>query len=290
MRGPAVTFSRAGAGEENASAASSRARCRARRGRPVEPSWLVDVADQIVCGPYRSGGCWLVNDAAQMLVACPPYYSPPMLEVDDHELLQRWQGGDAAAGEVLVERYFDPIYWFFHSKLDAEADELVQSTFLACLAAKDRFRGDSSFRAFLYGIARNQLFAALRGRSRAAQHIDLEVSSIADLVSTPRTKLARGQEYEQLVGQLRRLPVEQQTLLELHYWNDVGMSELAEIFGAPEVTIRSRLHRARNALRELLQAEPELAGGLDGEAPGAAGVSLDAIDGWARRLSPVRTE
>jgi RNA polymerase sigma factor (sigma-70 family) len=212
-----------------------------------------------------------------------------MPEVDDHELLQQWQGGDAAAGELLVERYFDPIYWFFRSKLDAEADELVQSTFLACLAAKDRFRGDSSFRTFLYGIARNQLFAALRGRSRADQHIDLEVSSIADLVSTPRTKLARGQEYEQLIGQLRRLPVEQQTLLELHYWGDVGIGELAEIFEAPEVTIRSRLHRARNALRELLQAEPGLVEALEPSPADVTGVSLDTIDSWARRLSPVRT-
>ncbi|HZJ62892.1 MAG TPA: sigma-70 family RNA polymerase sigma factor [Kofleriaceae bacterium] len=213
-----------------------------------------------------------------------------MSEVDDHELLKRWQGGDAAAGELLVERYFDRIYWFFQSKLDAEADELVQSTFLACLAAKDRFRGESSFRTFLYGIARNQLFAALRGRGRAAEHIDLEQSSIADLVSTPRTRLERNQEYERLVGQLRRLPVEQQTLLELHYWGDVGISELAQIFEAPEVTIRSRLHRARNALRELLQAEPGLPEAFDGGAPDATGVSLDAMDGWARRLSPVRTE
>jgi len=210
-----------------------------------------------------------------------------MVEVDDHVLLQRWQEGDTAAGELLVERYFDRIYWFFRSKVQADADELVQSTFLACLAAKDRFRGDSSFRAFLYGIARNQLFAALRGRSRAAQGLDLEQLSIADLVSTPRTKLARSEEYEQLVGQLRRLPVEQQTLLELHYWSDVGITELAEIFGAPEVTIRSRLHRARIALRDLLMATPGLTPPA-GRAAQATGVSLDAMDGWARRLSPVQ--
>lgn len=211
-----------------------------------------------------------------------------MPEVEDHELLRQWQGGDAAAGELLVERYFDRIYRFFHTKLDAEADELVQSTFLACLAAKDRFRGDSSFRTFLYGIARNQLFAALRDRHRDARHIDLEVSSIADLVSTPRTKLARSEDYERLVAHLRRLPVEQQSLLELHYWSDLEIGELAEIFEAPAVTIRSRLHRARNALRELLQADPALAGPLDGKTPGEPGVSLDAMDGWARGLSRVR--
>jgi RNA polymerase sigma-70 factor (ECF subfamily) len=201
-----------------------------------------------------------------------------MSEPEDHELLDRWQVGDASAGEALVERYFDPIYRFFQTKLDAEADELVQSTFLACLAARDSFRRDASFRTFLYAIAKNQLYAALRGRHRDARHVELEVSSIQDLVSTPRTKLARNEDYERLVARMRRLPVEQQTLLELHYWEDLGIGELAQIFEAPEVTIRSRLHRARNALRELLQADAETA---------EAGASLDAMDRWARELSHI---
>jgi RNA polymerase sigma factor (sigma-70 family) len=204
-----------------------------------------------------------------------------MSEVEDRELLVRWQGGDGAAGETLVDRYFDRMYRFFHSKLDGEADELVQATFLACVAAKDRFEGRSSFRTFLYGIARNQLFAALRNRQRDARNLELEASSIADLVSTPRTKLARNADYERLVARLRMLPVEQQMLLELHYWGDVGIGELAEICDAPEVTIRSRLHRARLALRELLLTEPE----PELDEPNS---SLDAMDNWARALSKVK--
>ena len=202
-----------------------------------------------------------------------------MPEPEDRELLARWQAGDAYAGEVLVERYFDPIYRFFQTKLDAEADELVQSTFLACLSAKDRFRGDSSFRTFLYGIAKHQLYAALRARRRDARHDELEVSSVADLVSTPRTKLARSEDYERLVAQMRRLPVEQQTLLELHYWSDLSIGDLAEIFEAPDVTIRSRLHRARNALHGLLQSDAETE---------EFGSSLETMDGWARELSKTK--
>ena len=196
---------------------------------------------------------------------------------DDSELMDRWQGGDARAGEVLVERYFDPLYNFFQTKLDTDADELVQLTFLACVDAKDRFRRDASFRTFLYAIAKNQLYAFVRKRSTgAARHIELEASSIVDLVSTPRTKIARNQDYELLLGCLRRLPVDQQTLLELHYWSDLGMAELAAVFEAPEVTIRSRLHRARNSLREMLAAGP-----LPVEA------SLEQMDEWARTLSQV---
>jgi RNA polymerase sigma-70 factor (ECF subfamily) len=194
------------------------------------------------------------------------------IALDDGQLLELWQAGDAQAGEALVERYFHPLYSFFQTKLDSEADELVQATFLACLAAKDRFRHDSTFRTFLYGIAKNQLYAALRGKGKAGRNVELDASSIAELVSTPRTKLSRNQDYERLVARMRRLPVEQQTLLELHYWSELGIGELAEIFEAPEVTIRSRLHRARNALRELMQADD-------------ASSTLEQMDDWVRSMS-----
>ena len=197
------------------------------------------------------------------------------MSIDDDRLLESWQGGDATAGEQLVERYFDPLYNFFQTKLDSEADELVQLTFLACVGAKDRFRRQSSFRTFLYGIAKNQLFAALRGKVRDARH-DFALSSIIDLVSTPRTRLSRNQDYERLVAAMQKLPVEQQTLLELHYWSELGIGELAEIFEAPDATIRSRLHRARAALRDLL------------EKSGPATESLERMDDWARGLSQSR--
>lgn len=199
-----------------------------------------------------------------------------MTGLDDHALLDRWRAGEPRAGELLVERYFDLMYRFFHSKLDAEADELVQATFLACLSAKDRFRGDASFRTFLYAIAKHQLYAAVRARGRAGREVDVEQQSIADLVSTPRAQLARHEDHERLIGHLRRLPIEHQTLLELHYWSELSIGELAVVFEAPEVTIRSRLHRARNALRALLQADAVTA-------PRAA--SVEEMDAWARTLT-----
>jgi RNA polymerase sigma factor (sigma-70 family) len=183
----------------------------------------------------------------------------------DHELLARWQAGEQRAGEQLFKRHFARLYGFFRTKLHDDADELVQATFLACLGAKDRFRGEATFKTFLYGIAKNQLYAALRKRHRDGDKLAFDVSSIAELVSTPRTVIARGQDHARLVAALQRMPIEQQTLLELHYWDDTSISELAAIFEAPEVTIRSRLHRARLALREELQAK-----------------TVEDMDDWAR--------
>ena len=86
---------------------------------------------------------------------------------------------------------------------EADADELTQATFLACVTSKDRFRGDSSFRTYLFTIARNELYRVLRNRQRKGAQVDFGLSSIAELVSTPGTRLARNQEHRQLVEALR---------------------------------------------------------------------------------------
>jgi RNA polymerase sigma-70 factor (ECF subfamily) len=197
----------------------------------------------------------------------------------DDELCARWQQGDRDAGQALFEAHFDAMYRFFANKIN-EPDELVQATFLACLHARERFRKQSSFRTYLFAIARNTLLHHLRGVHRA-QRFDPEQSSIADLVTTPATRLARQEDKVRLRAALRRLPVEQQTLLELHYWEDLDAAALAEVFEAPAATMRVRLHRARQALRELVE-------GLD-ELPPEVATSIDSLDEGARsQAAPAR--
>ena len=136
----------------------------------------------------------------------------------DYELLDRWRGGDKDAGQELFGRHFDSVYRFFASKCDAEVDELVQATFLACVRARDQFRKESSFRTYLFTIARHELYRALRERRRDGERLDFSSTSIAELASTPGTRLVRNEDHRRLVAALRTLPIEQQTLLELHYW------------------------------------------------------------------------
>ncbi|MEO7096993.1 MAG: RNA polymerase sigma factor [Polyangiales bacterium] len=195
-------------------------------------------------------------------------------EPSDTALLERWRGGDTVAGEQLFQRHFDSIYGFFETKCSSEADELTQSTFLACLAARDQFRAESSFRTYLFTIARHELYRLLRTRQRREAKLDFELSSIADLISTPGSRLARNQEHRKLIETLQRLPVEQQALLELHYWEGMGIAELADVFESPEATIRTRLHRARKALREA----------MEGSAPPEALASLETMDDWAKNM------
>src|SRR5436190_5592763 len=99
----------------------------------------------------------------------------------DLDLLVAWRAGDAAAGQVLFARHFRKVYRFFETKCGAEADELVQSTFLACVRAKHNFRGDSKFTTYLFTIARHELYRVLSERQRDRARIDFEVSSMAEL-------------------------------------------------------------------------------------------------------------
>ncbi len=175
----------------------------------------------------------------------------PAAQDPDVTLVVAWRGGDREAAEKLFARHFASVFRFFQHKVPAEADELTQRTFVACLGARDQFRAESSFRTYLFAIARREFLTFLRRKSRS-DDIDFAVTSIAELATTLGTRMARAEEIGQLRTALLGLPVEQQMLLELHYWQDLDAGALGEIFGVPDGTIRVRLLRARRALRDRL--------------------------------------
>jgi RNA polymerase sigma factor (sigma-70 family) len=201
----------------------------------------------------------------------------------DLDLLGKWRSGERQAGEQLFARHFREIYRFFEHKVGRDADELVQRTFLACVSARGQFRCQSTFRTYLFTIARHELYDYLGQQARfQGQQNAFEITSIADLATSPSARLARAQEIDELRRALSRLPAEQQLLLELHYWHQLGADSLSEVFATEPGAIRVRLLRARRALRAMLTASElsELAGGggdrlaasvlapdLDGEAP-----------------------
>jgi len=172
---------------------------------------------------------------------------------DDLDLLQRWRDGDQRAGQELCTRHFAEIYRFFEHKLPGEADDLTQQTFLACVKARDQFRGQSTFRTYLFSIARNELYMRLRKLPKFEQ-VDLEVSALDELVSSPSKQFGKNQELAKIRAALQKLPVEQQVLLEFHYWHDLDAAALAQMFETSPATIRVRLLRARRALKDRLGA------------------------------------
>ncbi len=168
-------------------------------------------------------------------------------------LLARWREGDATAGNELFQRHFRSIRRFMGNKVrDEDAQELVQNTFAACVAHREAFRGDSRFRTYLFAIARNQLLMYLRKRGRAGEAADFNVSSVQDLGTSPSSAVGRTERRDLVRAALRTLPVSEQMMLELYYWEDVSPTELAKILEISPVTARTRLFRSRQKLRERL--------------------------------------
>lgn len=173
----------------------------------------------------------------------------------DLELLKRWRAGESQAGQELFARHFASLYRFFDNKVPRNAKDLTQQTFLECTKARDQFRGDSSFRSYLFAIAWNQLRHYFR-REKMDEHLDFEASSVNEIVgsaTSPSSHLERDERRRQLQEALLCLPLAQQVLLEGHYWQDLDAPALAEIFGVSAGAIRVRLARARNALRNQLK-------------------------------------
>lgn len=169
--------------------------------------------------------------------------------MQDVELLQAWRRGDRAAGEELFERHYPMVERFFRNKA-TEPEELIQRTFLGCIDASVRFRGESTFRAFLLGVATNALRDHYRRFLRHEGIETLDAASMKDLGQTPSRVIAKKEQERLLLEGLRRLPVGLQLVLELRYWEDLDQEELAQILGLPRSTVNTRLRRARELLEK----------------------------------------
>ena len=194
----------------------------------------------------------------------------------DVELLERWAEGSERAGTTLFDRHYRAVFRFFNAKGVPEIEDLVQETFLGIVRNFRSFREDASFRAFLFGVARNVLCQYLRRRGRKEGKLDFETVSIADLGLTPSAVLAQREEQRLLLEGLRRLGVDDQIALELYLWEGLTAPELAGVLGLTEAALRSRLHRAKNRLRELLT---EIA-----KSPELLESTLGDIEGWAAQV------
>lgn len=171
--------------------------------------------------------------------------SASVCEVSDAELLAAWGGGDQSAGETLFDRHFESVARFFRNKAGGAHDDLIQLTFLGCVEARDRFRGDASFRSFLFAIARNVLFKHYRSQRRERDRMDFGLASVHDLADSPSVVVARSQDQRLVLEALRRIPMDAQVALELVYWEELTGAEIAAVLDIPLGTAKTRIRRAR---------------------------------------------
>ncbi|MEZ4450598.1 MAG: sigma-70 family RNA polymerase sigma factor [Nannocystaceae bacterium] len=173
--------------------------------------------------------------------------------VRDVDLLDAWCAGDTAAGDALIRRHFAAVCRFFRSKLGEDVEDLIQQTFQICTVRRNDLKSDGSFRGFLFGVARNLLLDHLRRVYRRGVHDDVHLQSLRDLGTTPSEAVARNEREQLLQEAMRRIPLEQRILIELAHWEGLSGREIAQALEIGENTVRSRLSRARAALRQELE-------------------------------------
>ncbi len=194
----------------------------------------------------------------------------------DYALLDAWQAGDRGAGDRLLRRHVDALHRFFRNKVGDEVDELVQRSFLSLVRSKDDFRRESSFRTFVFTVARRQLFRYFERRRRGDRVDALGSASVVDLGASPSGVAAEREEERLVLLALRRIPLDLQIAIELHYWEGLTMQELADAQGIPTGTAKSRLRRAREALEGALAEVARSRAHLES--------TLSELDGWARSV------
>ena len=207
--------------------------------------------------------------------------SPAKVSDDaDPVLLRRWRDGDADAGRTLVTRHFDRVYGFCRRRAPDRAEDLTQQTFLAAQKRLDALRDSNSFRAFLIGVARFEVLRSRRDVARGlAARERLEAESDEPLASSPSRHVHVRQEQKLLLAALKTLAPQLQIVLELHYWEELTVAEIAEVVEAPEGTIKWRLSEARKQLRDALAAQPGPAQTIE--------TTITNLDAWARSLRVV---
>lgn len=181
-------------------------------------------------------------------------------DTSDRELLSAWRAGHRDAGHALVERHYAAVFGFFFGKVPSSAcEDLTQQTFEIVVRRRAGFRGEGTFRAFLFGVARFVLIGWVR---RRRPFEPAEDSLIADPNTPSLAGLLADQKMACLVATaLRSLPLDDQILIELKHWESLTQAELAVLFAVPQPTVARRLQRATARLREAvnrLVADPHL--------------------------------
>jgi len=186
----------------------------------------------------------------------------------DLELVARWHAGDLAAFETLVRRYQDRVYRLLYRMLGSasDAEDAAQETFLNLHRHGHRFRGDARFSTFVYRVAANTALNRRRtlGRTRARiEKLAERQATGHDLpegpVGTEQAALGR-ERSERVHAALATLPDKLRLPLVLFDIEGLPYAEVSNVLGLAEGTVKSRIHRARLALRDRLAPELEALG------------------------------
>ncbi len=188
---------------------------------------------------------------------------------DDAALIQRARDGDRRALEALVQRHYRTVFnlaYRLSNDYDS-AQDIVSEAFIRVHNALPNFRGDANFTTWLYRIVKN-VFLDERKKQRIRNHasleemVDLEDSAVSRQVEDPRPgpewQMERHERADLVQRAVMTLPDNQRLMIALYHFQHRSYEEIAEVMALPIGTVKSRLNRARLALKNKLDASREL--------------------------------
>jgi RNA polymerase sigma-70 factor, ECF subfamily len=190
---------------------------------------------------------------------------------DDAALIRRCQRGDVEAMNELIQAYQKHVFnlAFRLSGNYDDAQDIAQEAFIRVFNSINSFRGEANFSTWIYRIVTN-VFLDERKKQRVRDHgsldeyLELEDSSVARQIEDPSPgpeASVEQRERNEVVGQaVLALPENQRVMIALYHFQGRSYEEIADIMQLPIGTVKSRLNRARLALKEKLGAARELLG------------------------------
>lgn len=177
-------------------------------------------------------------------------------------ILQRIACGEQRAFAELVAIYQRPLFGFLGrmGMGQAQAEDIAQETFLRAWTHLPSFDpAQAQFGTWLFTIARNLAYNALKSAAhqREVSGTDMDLPEAACPHPGPLQVMERAQQQAQLQAALRQLPMPDRSVLALVYVQELALADVARIEGDSLAAIKTRLHRAKQRLRELLQSNAE---------------------------------
>ena len=170
---------------------------------------------------------------------------------------------DAASFEALAIPLFAALYNLAHwlTQDRAEAEDLLQETYLKALKGFGSFQPGTNFRAWIYRILRNTFLTSRSGlNAKMTDPLDLEEDASPAAAETPESVLLAQADRQLVEDALERLPVPLREVILLCDMEDMSYQEIAEALAVPIGTVMSRLSRARKSMCELIGAQVRGAG------------------------------
>ena len=173
-------------------------------------------------------------------------------------ILRRIAAGEQRAFAELVDRYQRQLFGFLGrlGMSQAQAEDIAQETFLRAWTHLNSYQPErAQFVTWLFTIARNLAYNALQKEPHQHEMLDTVIPEPASEQPDPAQVMESAQQHARLHSALRQLPLPDRSALALVYVHELGLADVARIENDSLAAIKTRLHRAKQRLRAILQSD-----------------------------------